>query len=66
MPEAIDQEDYQVNTFLDLQKTLQSYLREAFDRDGVWEIDEKKRQLNNGLVAIASGIENYLSWAKNI
>ena len=49
MVEAINQEDYQVNTFLDLQKTLQAYLREAHDKDGVWKIAEKKRQLNNGL-----------------
>lgn len=54
MVESIKQEDYQVSTFLDLQKTLQAYLREAFDKDGVWKIAEKKRQLNNGLVAIAT------------
>lgn len=54
MVESIKQENYQISTFLDLQKTLQSYLRQAYDVDGVWKIEEKKRQLNNGLVAIAT------------
>jgi hypothetical protein len=53
MVEAVNQENYQVNTFLDLQKSLQAYLREAYDKDGVWKVAEKKRQLNNGLAQIA-------------
>ena len=46
--------DYHVDTFLDMQKDLAVWLKEPYDIDGEWTIAEKKRYLNRGCVAVAA------------
>jgi len=51
---AHNSNEYNVDTFLDLQKDLANYLGESHDVDGEWDIAEKKRFINKGCVAIAT------------
>lgn len=54
MPLNIVNNDYHVDTFLDMQKDLEKYLKEGYDIDGEWTIAEKKRFINRGCAAIAA------------
>ena len=50
----IKNNEYNVNSFLDLEKDLAIWLKESHDRDGEWTRDEKKRFINGGAAAIAA------------
>ena len=52
----IDGIEYEINTFLDMQKDLADYLSEAYNVNGTWSIAEKKRRINQGCVAVATEI----------
>ena len=54
MPLDSVNEEYHVDTFLEMQRDLAGYLKEGETVEGEWTTDEKKRALNRGCVAVAA------------
>lgn len=54
MPLNIENNEYVVSSFIELEKDLAIWLKEDYSIDGEWTRDEKKRFINKGAAAIAA------------
>jgi len=57
MPRSVQNPEYHVDTFLDMELGLQNYLNEAFDNtEGTWTRSQKQRFLNLGCINVAAKV----------